>query len=234
MFINHGPCFGIISSYRLIWICGKFGGHKTSLSLAIAEEYLKQGYYLITNNRNVWADDYKNLQLDDKGHLNAVVLLDEGGLYFKASRQIEQIASYANKMNCIYIIPSFWPPARSAQVLKIQPLFSLKSAGLPIIFYKWQVDIGGFHDKGWFIWAFPQEIYGIYSRQDPGDDPQDIIDFLIKKTGEFREFYGRKDKIYELGEPEPTDLFADAVNDLTETISEYGSALSSRKRNNKR
>lgn len=228
-FINAAPIFGILSSYRLIWICGKFGGHKTALSLAMAENFLKEGYRLITNNRNVWQDKLSEVDLDENGHLKAVVLLDEGGLYFKSSRQIEQIASYAAKMDCVYIIPSFWPPARAAQVITIQPLFSLKSAGLPVIFYKWRVDIGGFHDKGWFIWLFPQEIYGIYSRQDPGDDPEDIIEYLIKKTEAYRSKYGRKNSIRTLEEVKPEDIYSDAAITLTEVF-DNASTVFSRKR----
>lgn len=229
MFINAEPIFGILSSYRLIWICGKFGGHKTALSLAMTENFLKQGYRLVTNNRNVWQDKLDDVNPDQDGHLKAVVLLDEGGLYFKSSRQVEQIASYAAKMDCIYIIPSFWPPARAAQVITIQPLFSLKSAGLPVIFYKWRVDIGGFHDKGWFIWLFPQEIYGIYSRQDPGDDPENIIEYLIKQTENYRTRYGRKNAIRTLETVKPEDIYADAIDEFSQTADDL-TTLFSRKR----
>jgi len=147
MFINAFSCLGSVSLYRLVWICGKFGGHKTSFSFAIAEEYLKQGYRLITNCKSVWADDIKDIELNENNQLKAVIILDEGGHYFQSSRQIEQIASYANKMDCIYLFPSFFPPARSAQIFQIQPIFSFKMTGIPLIIYRWRVKLGGFEDK---------------------------------------------------------------------------------------
>jgi hypothetical protein len=230
-FINAEPFFGILQSYRLIWICGKFGGHKTALAVSMSEIFLKQGYRLVTNCRTVWADDMENVKLDKDGHLKAVVMLDEGGLYFKTSRQIEEIASYAAKMDCIYMIPSFWPPTRAAQVLTVQPLFSLKPAGLPVIVYKWRADLGGWHDKGYFVWLFPQEVYGIYSRKDPGARPEKIIDFLIERKNEYRKRYDREtdNSVSNLEAIQPEDIFADSVSNLAATVDEFA-AVSTRKR----
>ena len=173
--INATPLLGVIQSYRLLWILGKPGGHKTSLSYKFAQEFLEQGYRLITNNRTIWADDYHNVKLNEHNQLKAVINLYEGGLYFKSSRQIENIASYAAKMDCIYFFPSFWPPPKAAQVIRVQPVVSLRATGIPIIIYSYLIDQGGFHDKGWFLLTFPQEIYCIYSRQDPGEDPCEIV-----------------------------------------------------------
>jgi len=192
MLIGAGGVLGILDMYRLIWISGKFGGHKTALAFQLAEIYLKRGYRLITNSRCVWADDIGQMELNENNQLHAVCVMDEGGLYFKSGRQVEQIAAYAAKMDIILIFPSFFPPTKSAQVVNIQPIVSLKSTGLPIIIYKWAVRLGSFKENGWFFWWNPSEIYGIYSRQDPGDDPEIIVNFLAKKSDEYRKTYGRK------------------------------------------
>lgn len=212
MFINAEPILGVLDSYRLIWISGKFGGHKTALAFQIARRYLEKGYRLITNSKCVWADDYKSIELDENNQLHAVVLLDEGGLYFKSGRQVEQIAAYAAKMDCIFIFPSFFPPTKSAQVVNIQPVVSLKSTGLPVIFYKWSINIGSFREKSWFVWVNPQEIYGIYSRQDPGEEPDEIIKWLVEKSEEYRARYGRTtgNSISELVEITEGDKFVEA------------------------
>lgn len=223
MFLNAEPFFGIISSYRILWIGGRVGGHKTSLAYAIAERYLKEGYRLITNNMSVWADDLEKCTLDENGHLRAVVLLDEGGLYFKSSKQIELIASYPAKMDVIYIIPSFWPPAQRAQILTCQPLFNLKAAGLPVVVYRWRVKIGAFEDKGLFAWLFPSSVYGIYSRQDPGDTAEKIISFLVNRTSEYRAMYGRNNSVSELVTVTEIDQFQDAVQSLAEAVESYAS-----------
>jgi hypothetical protein len=223
MFINAGTVFGIIDMYRLVWIGGKFGGHKTAIAFAISEMFLKKGYRLVTNCRCVWGDDLEKVQLDQDNHLHAVVLLDEGGMYFKASRQIEQISNYAAKMDCIYLIPSHSPPAKAAQIITIQPIISLKATGIPLIIYTWRVEIGSFKDKGSFGWWNPAEIYGVYSRQDPGDDPEAIINFLVKRAGQYRAKYGRKEHdIFNLA----TLTEADKIQEAAEIISSSASDLS--------
>ena len=224
MFINEEPFLGIISSYRLVWIGGRVGGHKTSLAYMIARSYLEKGYRLITNNRCVWADNPEKVELDKDGHLKAVVVLDEGGLYFKSSRQVEMIASYPAKMDVIYLIPSFWPPVRTAQILTCQPLFNLKSAGLPVIVYRWRVKVGAFEDKGHFLWINPSEIYGVYSRQDPGEQADKIISWLVDRTELYRRSHGRDDSIPAM-ETELTE--ADQIADSAAAFAEAADTLAS-------
>lgn len=225
MLINAQSIVGVLDMYRIIWISGRFGGHKTALAYMIAKNYLEKGYRLATNSRTVWADPLDKIQLNESNQLHAVVLLDEGGLYFKSSRQIEQIAAYAAKMDCIYIIPSFWPPTKAAQIVNIQPVVSLKATGIPIIVYKWTVKIGQFKENGWFFWWDPKEIYGIYSRQDPGDDPEDIIAFLVERANEYRVRYGRKRNDDLSGLETITE--ADKILEASEIISSATGDLSS-------
>jgi hypothetical protein len=227
MFFNAEPILGVLDMYRLIWISGRFGGHKTALAFKIAERYLNKGYNLATNCRSIWADDFEQIPLNENNQLNSVVVLDEGGLYFKSSRQIEQIAAYAAKMDVVYIIPSFFPPTKTAQVINIQPVVSLKATGLPIIVYKWRVDIGAFKEKGWFLWIYPQEIYGIYSRQDPGDEPELIINWLIERANEYRERYGRKtNKILSLENITEADKIAEASETISSAADDFSSVFS--------
>lgn len=226
MLVNADILLQAIQSYRLVWLSGRFSGGKTSGAYRIAQEFLEQGYRLITNNMCVWADKFEKVQLlDESNHLKSVVILDEGGQYFKSSKQIEMIASYAAKMDCIYLIPSFFPPTRTAQVIIIQPVFNLKAAGLPVIVYRWRVKVGSFEDKGNFFWINPQEIYGVYSRQDPGDNASQIIEFLLQRTQEFRSRYGRgEDRIPELeGIDQEAEAFAEAVAGLESAAEQIAS-----------
>ena len=235
MFINAQPILGVLDMYRIVWISGRFGGHKTALAFQIAKTYLERGYNLVTNSRSVWADDINDVTLNNDNQLHSVVILDEGGLYFKSSKQIEMIASYAAKMDVVYLIPSFWPPTRSAQIINIQPVISLKATGLPIIVYKWTIKIGHFKDNGWFLWWNPKEIYGIYSRQDPGDDPESIIEFLIKNTEEFRRRYGRKasNKLLELEAISEGDKILEA-SEVIAASADSMSSIPKRKRRKRR
>lgn len=215
MLVNASGFVQTVWGYRLLWIMGRFGGGKTSLAYRLAQEYLDQGYRLITNNLSIWADRLEDIDLDENNHLKAVVILDEGGLVFKSSKQIEMIAAYANKMDCIYIIPSYFPPTRTAQVVTCQPVVNLKAAGVPVIAYKWRCKLGGFTDSGSFFWINPGEIYGIYSRQDPGDRASDIVQFLVEKSEEYRGRYGRYDGLSEVAEITETDILRDAAEAIS-------------------
>lgn len=230
-FINLAPFQAIITSYRLCAITGRFGGHKTSLAYKLAEKYLEQGYRLVSNNRSVWLDDMEKVDFDEENHLKTVVLLDEGGLYFRNNRQIEAVASYARKMDMIYLFPSFYPVARVAQVLSCQAIFNLNSAGLPLYFYRWRVKIGSFQDAGTFVWVDPSEIYGIYDTQDPGENGNEIVDWLIRKTEEFRRRTGRNitGNVVSILEETETDRFEDAVGALAEAADSFV-AVSPKKR----
>jgi len=223
MLINASGFIQTVWGYRLLWILGRFGGGKTSLAYRLAQEYLDDGYRLISNNASIWADDLSEIKLLDSNHLKAVVILDEGGLVFKSSKQIEMIAAYANKMDCIYIIPSYFPPTRTAQVVTCQPIVNLKAAGVPLIAYRWRCKLGGFEDRGSFFWLNPGEIYGIYSRQDPGDRAGEIVSFLVEKSEEFRSRYGRANQLPEVESGAEFDQLSDAANTLAEVADGWAS-----------
>lgn len=227
---------GLIQEYRLCWICGRFSGGKTSLAYRLAYDWLRRGYRLVTTNASVWGEPYENVKLQgDPPKLRAVVILDEGGLYFKASAQIEQVAAFAAKMDCIYLIPSFFPPSKAAQVVTVQPVFGFRAAGIPLIVYTWRTKLGAFDDRGYFIWWRPSEIYGVYSRQDPGAQPDEIVEWLIDKSEEyqawFRAKYDRKERKNTIRGVDVTwgasgssglDIIADAASafaDAADTIS---------------
>jgi hypothetical protein len=221
MLVGAGSFIGTLQSYRLLWINGRFSGHKTSFCFKLIEPFLASGYRLITNTSCVWADRLEDVGLTESGHLKAVVVLDEAGTFFNDSARIKTVAAYAAKMDVIYILPSFWPPTRAAQVVTCQPIFSLKSAGLPVIVYRWRVKISGWVDSGHFIWVNPSEIYGIYSRQDPGSRAEDIIEYLVQKTSEFQNMYGRN-SLYAVDEDntgyqallDASDAFAEAADSI--------------------
>lgn len=231
MFINAGGLFDIVKSYRICWIGGKTGGHKTSFAYALAERFLQDGYRLVTNNRCVWADDPRKVQLNSDGMLKSIVIMDEGGRWIKSSAQMEAVLSYPAKMDVIMLIPSYWPPVRTAQVLSVQALFSMRQTGIPAIVYRWSVRLGAFSDNGYFIWIRPNFYYGLYSRRDPGDSAGPIVDWLISRTNEFEAMWGRSrnNGVYDLAKPSEADILNDAVAGFEEAVSQFtSSALSKR------
>lgn len=227
--MNAGAVLQMIQNYRMVWLSGRFSGGKTSLAFEIAKYFGGMGYRIITNTKSIWADNPLDVELDKHGHLKAVVILDEGGTEFKTNNQVEQISAYCAKMDIIFLVPSFFPPARKFQVLEIQPVWNLKPVGIPYIQYNWAVQVGTFKDKGAFGWFYPQSIFGVYSRQDPGAYTDSIVNFLIQRKEEFRSLHGKSrgafDGIPEMGRVglEGQELFSDAVEGLERGISEFSS-----------
>lgn len=247
---------GLIQEYRLCWICGRFSGGKTSLAYKLAETWLERGYRLVTTNQSVWADPMEAVHLehwegpDQPPKLRAVVILDEGGLYFKASAQIEQVAAFAAKMDVIYLIPSFFPPVRAAQVVTVQPIFGLRAAGIPLIVYKWRTKLGAFDDAGVFYWWRPSEIYGVYSRQDPGAEPDEVVEWLIAQSDAYQEWWaarndrkrqrGRGNNVSKVeisggafGSP-GLDLISDAASTIADAADEFARASATSRRRRRR
>lgn len=247
---------GLIQEYRLCWICGRFSGGKTSLAYALAYEWLRKGYRLVTTNASVWADDMDQVKLiwpdgpDASPRLRTVCILDEGGLYFKASAQIEQVAAFAAKMDCIYLIPSFFPPVRAAQVVTVQPIFGLRAAGIPLIVYQWRTKIQGFDDRGLFYWWRPSEVYGVYSRQDPGSEPDEVVDWLITRSDEYQQWYadrhnrkrqrGRRNGLQSVAisggafGASGSDFLRDAATEIADAADEFARASALPKRGRRR
>lgn len=225
MLLGADQILKIIHNYRLVWIAGRFSGGKTSLAMRLAQEFLEHEYRLITNNKNVWNDDLETIEFIN-GMLKSVVIIDEGGIHVKASKQVEQMAAFAAKMDCVYLFPSFFPPVRAAQVVVIQPLFNFKQIGLPLVIYQWRVKLVGFEDKGSFAWLFPQEIYGIYSRQDPGLEPEEIIAFMVDKTQAFIQSHTGRTS-HSLSGLEEGLSEADLLRDAVETFAQAADSLSS-------
>lgn len=216
MALNYGldVIIDVIQSYRIAWISGRVGVGKTSLAYLIAEHFLKQDYKLLTNNRSVWADDMDDIKLEN-GTARTVVILDEGGLVFKNARQVELIASYPAKMDMIYLLPSFWPPSRAAQLVRIHGLYSLRRAGLPWSVYRWSAGSGVFRDTGIAV-VDTSPVWGVYDRQDPGDLSDKVMTKCLYLIDEFRAQYGRNTS-FDLVDNDESESLA-ALADVAEML----------------
>jgi hypothetical protein len=227
MLINASVFIGTVESYRLLWLTGRYSGGKTSFAYRLAREFLEKGYRLVSNNRNVWSDNFQDVKICDDGMLHCVYIIDEGGEYFEENRQIKTMCRNAAKMDCIYLIPSFFPPARAAQVIICQPMFHFKQIGLPLYVYRWKVRHGAFSDMGIFFWLYPQEVYGIYSRQDPGGGSEELVNFAIERCEDFAKFYGRTTKRNAVQEVEDGgfSVFGDAVQAFSSDLEQFETVL---------
>jgi len=224
MLIGGERVLGILESYRLCWIGGRFGGGKTSLAFRLAQPFLERGYRLLTNIRSVWADDPEDIDfVDEFGHLRLVVVMDEGGLWLKRNAQVEAMAAYAAKMDVVYIISSYFAPASYFRVFKIKVLYGFRHIRIPLVFYRWSLrDVEGFADSGLLIWWNPAEVYGVYSRQDPAQDGNEIVEFMARKVEEFRERYDRRRRHQR--ELQEQGSLEEVVADFADVIAEFKDA----------
>lgn len=236
MLILADQFLAIFRHARVLWIGGLFGKHKTSFAYALAETYLKQGYRLVTNNLSVWADRKDDVDFDDDGKLHVVVVLDEAGLDVKFRVQAERMTAFLRKMDVYIIMPSFWPPAQMLRFFVLQPTINWRMIGLPMVQYRWSVRLKMWDAAGWFLWAFPERVYGTYSSLDPGEDAQVILDWLADKAAEYeKRFEGgrrpRQDDLPEMGEDASWLEAAEQIGDAADSISfSLGKAQKRRRR----
>jgi len=224
--IGEERVLGILESYRLLWIEGRFGGGKTSLAFRLARPFLERGYRLLTNIRSVWADNPNEIDfVDEWGHLKLVVIMDEGGLWLKRNKMVEAMAAYAAKMDCVYIIPSFFAPASYFRIFRIAVLYGFRHIKIPIIFYRWRLVSSGFVDRGILAWIRPEEIYGVYSRQDPAMDGRFLVKFMAEKVQEYRKKYDRDYpfELPDLEEDDETGELQTAIADFSDAVTELRS-----------
>lgn len=193
MLINSDEILRIIMQTRQAWIFGYTGCHKTSLAYRFAYELIKKKVvkYLYTNNRSIWADDITKAF----DQINGVVIIDEGGIYIESKKEVTNFKALAMKLNVIYLIPSNEEPPKNFQVLKIEPIGSIIDSGIPLIVYRWETKKGGQKDNGFFGWWDPSEIYGVYSRQDPGENTTKLLEEVKRITGNFYAKFGRENTV---------------------------------------
>lgn len=192
-FINAGAAFSTLHGFRMVWLPGAFGNGKTALAVALyAQYFLPRGYKLISNLQTVWTEpDLSAIQLDpDTGHLKVFVLIDEGGQYFTGGAGIRELLRNPRKLDYILCFPSFHAPHRTAQIFQIQPIWSYRSAGIPLINYRWSANVGHSKFSGNFQWAFFQEVYGLYSSGSPAGSPGAIREFLDRRNAEYIDKWG--------------------------------------------
>lgn len=195
-FLAANVAFATLHGYRMVWIPGAFGNGKTLLAFGIYAQYFRpRGYRLVSNTRSIWTEErLEDVSLDKNGHLKVFILIDEGGQFFTDGDDIRELLRNPRKMDYILCFPSFHPPHRSAQIYQIQPTWSFRSAGIPLINYDWYVKIGQYKAKGNFKWFLFQELFGTYSSQNPGASPATIRKWLGKQNELFRASYGYDDE----------------------------------------
>lgn len=181
-----------IITNRQAWITGANGSYKTSVAYRLAYDLVikyNAVEYIYTNNKSSWGDDItKNVSCE----VNGVIIIDEGGLYIKSKNDVEEFTALAMKLNAIYLVPSYRPPPKGMRNLTIFALPMLLESGLPLVAYKWEANNASRKQQGIFFFWNPQEIYGVYSRQDPGGVTIELLKNVNRITQNLYNSYGRE------------------------------------------
>jgi len=167
MLINTFILDGLIKTYRICWLDGRYGSGKSALAHMIAYNLLSTGVdrYLVENCPSIWRDVKEDVVPDALGRLNACIVLDEAGLFLETAREAKKFQAALRKLNCHVIMPSISPPSSRIKFLRVQRVFSADPWGLPLWIYSVTVNSGDIKEKDYFGWWKPSEIFGIYSTQ---------------------------------------------------------------------
>jgi hypothetical protein len=177
-----GEMMGYLNGYRVLHLDGRMGSGKTALAFRLAYEFvMKYGYrYILSNVKSVWTDDPADVSLREGRYVDAVIILDEGGLFIENTRDAKEFVAYLRKLNIIIIVPSVEVPAERLRKLTCERTLNIeKMSGLPIWWYELRLRRTGKQDiTGSFWWWKPSEIYGIYDTLAYPGEGEDIRDFL--------------------------------------------------------
>lgn len=173
MLVNGTPIIAMLNQFRIAWCRGFYGQGKTLIAYELAYELYKTGRYryILGNSNSVWTDSPESVVLREGAFVDAVVILDEGGLFMRMSRDAEKFMIGLRKLNITLLIPSVQPPATRVKFLQIQRYFNMGVLGFPLWIYDFMLNMGTEKEKAKFgIWK-PQNIYGVYDTLDyPVDD----------------------------------------------------------------
>lgn len=163
----------------MLTIGGRYGSHKTALAFKFAHELYLAGVVdrVVSNCSSVWNEDLSTLQIDDPYKTNAVVILDEGGLFLDNRQNVKNILAFLRKMNIILIVPSVQEPSMRLKMLTVQMVYSFGSLGLPLVVYRAFLNSNSVKDVSYFGWLRP-DVYGIYDTADAPVDGDVVMNWM--------------------------------------------------------
>lgn len=187
---------GLLQDMRVVHIAGRTGGYKSGLAVRLFPPFAERGYRLVSNMSCVWNTPLDEWSLCEDGMLHTMLIIDEGGLYLDSRYAVRQLTAYLSKLDMILVVPSYEQPHKRARTIQVRPIFRLFHMGIPLVVYRWSMRPEGQRkeDRGFFGWLNPQEVFGVYSRQDPGDDLDEIMATIATRANERKAHYGHKIK----------------------------------------
>lgn len=173
----------ILRMIRYCWICGRYGGGKTTLALMLSDILVrsKVSRYVISNTP-LAVDVPFETTFDERslGDVHdSVIILDEAGIFLEDGNKklLKQWFAFLRHHNQIVLMPSVMPVVRYASMLRCQRMFNGLQLGIPTWLYRWELRMLAASDKGWFFWWNPASVFGLVDTNYDPDGSWFIYDF---------------------------------------------------------
>jgi len=168
---------GYCSGFRVLWLRGRYGSGKTLTAFRLAHELKakKRVRYILSNCPSVWNDRPEDVELIESAPgvwtADAVIVMDEAGMFMHDTREAREYLAYMRKINVILLLASVLAPAPVVRSVSIKRLFNFERIGLPLWVFETKVIDGEQIDRErWALWR-PAEMFGIYNTAAfPADD----------------------------------------------------------------
>lgn len=199
--VNAAGVLGLMKTFRVVHVAGRFGGGKTAVAFRLAYELYQQGFvrHIVSNVQSVWGDDPASIVLRDGIAADTAVILDEGGMFLDYGYDAKQWLAYLRKLNIVLIIPSVIPPAHKLKFMQVKRVFNAETVGLPMWVYRVDLTDGVTKEKDFFYWLRPSEIYGIYDTQGFPSDDAGLSEYVKRWTAQAAAHLGYETKKIAVG-----------------------------------
>lgn len=184
MLYGTNTLMGFLKTSRVCWLRGRYGSGKTALAHRLAYELVSDGSfrYVISNCRSVWADNPADVVLREGRFVDAVLILDEAGMFVDGSYKARRYLAFLRKLNVCVLLSSFMKPAAVMRDFSIKRFINWEVAGLPVWSYRYLVSDGVDRYSDVFHWINPSEIFGVYDTAGFPSDDAGIEDYLLTWT----------------------------------------------------
>ena len=176
---------------RVCFIAGHFGSFKTAFSVYLGLHFGRLGYHFVAPFKcvlNAWPIPKFRNPSDGVG---AIIVLDEGGLWWRTRKTVDEFAAYCRKLDIYVLIPSKTEPHPSLQALILQFTGGWRDLGVQVLQGSWWHSHGGQASGGRFDWYRPQQVWGLYDSTDPATDEY-MAEIIASWTSQMKQWHRRR------------------------------------------
>lgn len=167
MIISTGAWENWFLQQQRVWLVGGPGSYKTLFTLGLYDWLWHTGRVdrFYSNFPTVWTD--KELMLNSDGKMNALIGLDEIGLFAKHRGDVESFLAYCRRLGNYIVFSSTEPPPVSCRAFQISCIWSLIKYGVggvrvPFVLYQCRYYTPPYRNQTDYFLFTPFEYMGLY------------------------------------------------------------------------